>query len=84
MAENVTGARRMAQVRLERGATGEKPTAVVSVPRGTQLKDIERLQETLFSDILNRLGHGGCPGCLSGLERIVFEEQFSEIVNQQF
>ncbi len=83
MQENLAGTRRTAQFRLEKGA-GEKPTVYVTVPRGTQLKDLQNLEHTLFSDVLERLGHGGCPGCLSGLERIVFEEQFGEIVTRQF
>jgi hypothetical protein len=84
MADTEANVRREAQFRISKSAISGQPTITVSVPAGTELKDLVRLQETLFTDILQRLGRGGCPACLSGLERIVFEERFEDVIRQPF
>ena len=84
MADVQANVKREAQFRISKSAQTGKSTVSVVLPADTRLKDMVRVQEILFSEILERLGQGSCPNCLSGLERIVFEERFEEVIRQPF
>ncbi len=56
-----------------------RPTIEVSVPSGTQFKDLVSDTDWLI-DLVRKLGPRGCEPCLSGRD-ILIRERFEEIVN---
>ena len=64
-------------------ATG-RPSVNVAVPAGTNFKDLIRVQEILYTDILDRIGLESHPACLSGLDAIIMGEQFEDVIRVGF
>lgn len=63
-----------------------RATVTALVPQGTSLEDVGAINSILFekSDILERVGLGSCPNCLSGLDAIIMKEQFEDVFRYNF
>jgi hypothetical protein len=64
---------------LRYGKTGpEAHTIELVVPYGTKLKDIKKLRELVFNDLIAKLPRG-CPNCTSG-DNFVIREQLEHVI----
>ena len=59
--------------------TGQ-PVVKAVLPPGVTRDDISKVQDYIFSDVLGDIGLERCPGCLSGIGGITFEEQFKDVL----
>jgi hypothetical protein len=61
-----------------------RPRIKAEVPAGSQFKDLARVQEILFTDVLERIGLDSHPACLSGLDAVIMEERFEDVLRFNF
>lgn len=64
---------------LRYGKTGsDAHTIELVVPHGTKFKDVARLRELVFNDLIAKLPRG-CPNCHSG-DHFVIREQLEHVI----
>lgn len=60
-----------------------KPVVKATLPPKATREDILKVQDFIFSDILDQIGLDKCPGCYSGLGGVFFEEQFEQVLRAE-
>jgi hypothetical protein len=59
--------------------TGPQPIVELTVPHGTQMKDLFKVQDLISSSIIRKISPRGCNACTSGVH-LNIREQFENVV----
>ena len=69
----------VAEIHLTKHGPNGGPLAEVFVAEGTSLKDIHTVEQSIFRELLPRLGLKACEGCRSGLD-LRIRERFMDVI----
>jgi hypothetical protein len=75
---------RFAEFHVQKSELTGRPVVKAVVPKGSEFKDLVRVQEILYTDILEKIGLGAHDNCLSGLDGFILQEQFEDIIRVGF
>jgi len=68
------------EYRISKNELTGRPVVKGVVPRGTKRDTLNRVQDILFTDIIKQIGLEAHPGCLSGIDGFLIEEQYEQVI----
>jgi hypothetical protein len=75
---------RVVEFQITKNSISGKPVVKAVIPQGSTLDDMIAVQKLAYTDLLSKIGLEGHPGCLSGLDSIVIEERFQDVIRMNF
>jgi len=63
---------RVAQIQYT--TSGMAPLVELTIPHGTRMKDLFKVQELISRDIISKISPRGCEACTSGVHLVIREE----------